>query len=327
MVTPKSYNLSMQITSPTPATQRNRRFERASESVAFQLTARDEDIIRAVGRNRFLSSRQIQALFSGSPQKILRRLNGLYHAGYLDRPRAQLDFYATAGSAPLVYGLADKGARHINARDHETLPEHDWKRKNRAAGRPFIEHTLGIAEFHVDIISATRNRPNIELINAHALIAEFPKAPVTHDKAFMWTTTVRHNDKAASRSVNPDYAFALRSAVIGRRCYLVEIDRGTMPLERAEYDQTSIARKIDTYIHGHAAKLHERQFGWKALRVIFVTDTEQRATNMRTIALANLTKNPSLRRLFYFTHAPAIHGKDMLAHTWIDGNGEPQTLI
>ena len=33
-----------------------------------------------------------------STKKLLERLGALYHNGYLDRPRAQLDYYATAGS-------------------------------------------------------------------------------------------------------------------------------------------------------------------------------------------------------------------------------------
>lgn len=327
MATRKRYNSAMPTATDAPTAKRHHRFARATAPIAFQRTSRDEEIIRAVARNRFLSSRQIQALFSGSTQNILRRLNGLYHAGYLDRPRAQLDYYATAGSSPIIYALADKGARLINSHDTTNLPEYEWKRKNTAAGRPFIEHTLAVANVHVALISATRPRPDIELINANSLVAEFPKPPLSHDRAFAWKTTVRRNDKTFSLSVNPDYAFALRSANIGRRCYLVECDRGTMPIERADYEQTSIARKIDTYIHGHAVKLHEKNFGWKALRILFITDTEARATNMRTMALANLTKNPAVRRLFYFTHTQVLNATDILTHTWIDGNGEPMTLI
>jgi hypothetical protein len=294
----------MQImTAPAPI--RRRRFERAPEPPAFQLTSRDEDIIRAVARNRFLTSRQIQTLFAASTQNIIRRLNGLFHAGYLDRPRAQLDYYTTAGSAPMVYALADKGARLINRRDGATLPEDEWKRKIRAAGRPFIEHTLAIAELHTALVAACQTRPDVELVDAKALIAAFPKPPASHDRAFAWHTTIRRNDMTHKVPVKPDYAFALRSTAIGRRCYLAECDRGTMPIERADFNQTSIARKLIAYIHGHAGRMHETNFGWKAFRVLFITNTEERARNMR-LALADITKAHNVRHLFYFAHADVI---------------------
>src|SRR4051794_30610135 len=99
-----------------PPGRRKPRFERAVERLSFQVTPRDEDIMRAIAQRRFLTSRHIQALVPGSAKGLLLRLHGLYHAGYIDRPRAQLDCYSKTGSSPMVYALADRGARHLNAR-------------------------------------------------------------------------------------------------------------------------------------------------------------------------------------------------------------------
>ena len=95
----------MPATTHSSTNVRKRRYERADEAPSFQLTERDAEIVLAIGRNRFLNSRQIQALVPGSSDKILRRLNGLFHAGYIDRPRAQIDYYSSVGSAPMVYAL------------------------------------------------------------------------------------------------------------------------------------------------------------------------------------------------------------------------------
>ncbi len=314
-------------TTTQPATAvRNRRFERADEAPAFQLTERDAEIILAIWRNRFLNSRQIQALVSGSSDKILRRLNGLFHAGYIDRPRAQIDYYSTVGSAPMVYAISDRGARLLNERYGAALPDADWQHKNRSVGRPFIEHTIAIAETHSALTVGCRARPEIELIDAKTLIAAFPKPPLLPDRAFIWKTEVRRNDVIEPVSVNPDYVFALRSPTISRRCYLVECDRGSMPVERATFKRTSIVRKFAGYIEGYNAKLHERQFGWKAFRILFITNTPERAEHMRA-ALCNLTRATNVRQLFYFTDANALAASDVLAHGWIDGNGQTQTLI
>ena len=88
-------------------------------------------------------------------------------------------------------------------------------------------HELTLQSGHsVGADHASRNRPNIELISADTLIAEFPKAPVTHDKAFMWTTNVRHNGKAASRSVNPVNAGEILHRLAGAKVHQLSKQEG-----------------------------------------------------------------------------------------------------
>ena len=314
-------------TDPPIIKRRRRRFVRTSEPPTIALTSRDDDILRFVAEFDFVNSRQILAMIPGSEDKVLRRLGVLYHDGLLERPRAQIDYYVTEGSSPMVYTATEKAIRHLNTRDGGGLSDYRWKLRDKPVGRPFLEHALAITGIHVALVTGTRARPEVEHINEASLIAAFPIAPQRRDKAFAYRTPVRRNGQQFTISVNPDYSFALQTEAIGQRAYLAEIDRGTMPIERAGYDQTSILRKLDTYIHGHTAKLYEQNFGWKALRYLFVTTNAERATHMRTIALANLTKNPAIRRLFYFTHVGALANSNILDHVWTDGNGDPQTLI
>jgi hypothetical protein len=86
------------------------RFKRSPEPTSLQLTQRDFEIIRLINRYRFLRSSQLATLIAGSSQQIFRRMRLLYHHGYLERPRAQLDYYHQGGSRPIVYGLGSKGA-------------------------------------------------------------------------------------------------------------------------------------------------------------------------------------------------------------------------
>ena len=53
------------------------------------------------------------ALIGGSPQQLLRRLKLLYHHGYLERPRAQIDHYREGGSRHIIYGLGNKGLEFL----------------------------------------------------------------------------------------------------------------------------------------------------------------------------------------------------------------------
>lgn len=88
------------------------RFRRSPSIAPMALTPRDLDIIRAAFRFRFLRSTHLASLFGGSRQVILRRLQLLFHHGYLDRPRAQIDYYRN-GSQPMVYGLGNKGTARV----------------------------------------------------------------------------------------------------------------------------------------------------------------------------------------------------------------------
>jgi hypothetical protein len=86
------------------------RFKRSHSVPSMHLVERDHRIIRLVHRHRFLRSYQIVAIISGSSRQILRRLQLLYHHGYLERPRAQLDYYHQGGSHQMVYGLGARSA-------------------------------------------------------------------------------------------------------------------------------------------------------------------------------------------------------------------------
>jgi len=62
--------------------------------------------------------------------------------------------------------------------------------------------------------------------------------------------------------------------------FMVEIDRGTMPVVRSNFEQTSFERKMRAYLTAHAAKQHEQRFGWKTFRVLTVTTDEYRMQSM-----------------------------------------------
>src|SRR5579863_1722842 len=135
--------------------RRRPRFSRADAPPAFQITDRDAEIIRQVARHRFLRSTHISQLLGASHKKILERLSPLYHAGYLDRPRAQIEYHVRGGgSAPLIYALGNRGAQLLFARDGFGNPEIDWGHKNRETGREFILHTLAVADVRVSLAVA-----------------------------------------------------------------------------------------------------------------------------------------------------------------------------
>src|ERR1039457_6386070 len=127
------------------------RFQRTGLIAPIQITERDGEIIRLVHRYRFLRSPQIVALTGDSSQQLLRRLQLLYHHGFLERPRAQLDYYHKGGSHHMVYGLGSKGAAFLRSDLGPDFGQIRWGEKNRAAGRVFLEHALLVADVMVAI--------------------------------------------------------------------------------------------------------------------------------------------------------------------------------
>jgi DNA-binding Lrp family transcriptional regulator len=311
----------------TKRPQRRPRFRRASKPPAFRLTDDDVGIVRLLARHRFLRSTHIAALVNRSLDRTNDRLSRLFHAGYLDRPRAQLDYYPAAGSAPMVYALADRGARLLIRQDAVDFANVEWSRKNREAGRPFIEHQLEIMDFYVALQCATRGRKDVRLIHPDEIVRTLPDQSFSARNPF--TLRVRLSHKGTMREIGlvPDLVFGLMFPDGSRRCFMVEIDRGTMPIVRTDFDQTSFERKMRAYLTAHAAKQHERHFGWKAFRVVTVTTDRHRMRSMME-ALRGLRVPHSLGpSLFFFAAHDELRASDPIIHKWSDGAGRQVMLI
>src|SRR3954470_12690039 len=249
---------------------RRPRFRRAAEPPPFRLTEDDVEIVRVVARHRLIRSTHIAALVGRSLDRTNDRLLRLFHAGYIDRPRAQLDYYPTFGSAPMIYALADLGVRLLREWDGAEFRNPEWSRKNREAGRPFIEHQIEIVEFEVSMQRAVRMSSDIKLITTDDMIAAAPRRlPVTNP--FSLNAKLSDHGVVRKAAIIPDIVFGLELADGIRRNFMVEIDRGTMPVRRSDSEQTSVERKMRVYLAAHSAKQHRDRFGWANFRVLIVT--------------------------------------------------------
>jgi Replication-relaxation len=303
------------------------RFRRAPEPPAFRLTEDDVTIIRQVARYRFLRSTHIAALIGRSLDRTNERLCRLFHAGYIDRPRAQLDYYPTMGSAPIAYALADRGARLLVACDGLALAHVEWSRKNREAGRPFIEHQLEIVDFRVALQCAADDRSDIELIHADEIIATMPEGARSARDPFAMQVKVSDDGIVRDIGIVPDFVFGIRFPDKSRRCFLVEIDRGTMPIVRANFAQTSFERKMRAYLAAHAARQHEQQFGWKTFRVLTITTDRVRMKSMIEAARRLRAPNGPGASLFFFAVKDALTLADPLSLDWHTGDGRSVRLL
>ena len=309
------------------APTRRPRFRRASEPPAFRLTDDDVEIVRQLARHRFLRSTHIAALVGRSLDRTNDRLSRLFHSGYIDRPRAQLDYYPTAGSAPIAYALADRGARLLIERDGVDFANVEWSRKNRQAGRPFIEHQLEIVDFYVALQRATQARPGLRLIHPAEMVATFPDQTFSERNPFALRVTLSDRGTLHDIGLVPDLVFGLMFPDGSRHSFVVEIDRGTMPIARSDIRQTSFERKMRAYLTAYAAKQHVKHFGWQTFRVLTVTTDQHRARSMKeALRQLHISHSPGASLFFFATRAELCE-IDPLAHTWSDGNGRDARLL
>ncbi len=304
------------------------RRKRSDNPPPFQLTDRDLEILRAVARYRFLNSDHVRRVIDGSNKNIANRLKGLFDHGYLDRPECQYDFYRPGGGSSLaVYALGDKGARILNHYDgFEAGPRVSWAHKNRKVGRPFMEHTLAISEFAIALSIAVAASPVVDLCDGPALLERLPATTRGAAKPYRLSVPVVFQSTRRTIGIEPDYVFSLGFPARGRRGnFLVEIDRGTMPVERSDILQSSMLRKFLAYGSIWRSQLHGQAFGWRSFRVLVVTGTAERAQSMREAL--HRTNGGKGSPLFWFTDWTALKGANTLAHIWIDGEGNERSLM
>jgi hypothetical protein len=268
----------------------------------------------------------ISKLLDAAHKKICERLTPLYHAGYLDRPRSQLDYYVRGGgSAHLIYALGNRGAQLLASRDGFIGAKIDWAQKNKDSGREFIRHTLAVSDLRVELTVSCRSHDGITLMDRDQIFETLPTETRSARNPWAWRVRIQHAGAFKDVGLSPDYTFAIFLPDGRRRPYVVECDRGTMPVERTSLDQTSMLRKFLAYESGRAQELQNRKFGWKNFRVLTITSSSERADHMRAL----ITKTPALKHspLFLFVDHAALTQHDILTLPWRAPSGKSHSLI
>ena len=285
------------------------RFRRADAVPSIEITPRDVEIMRQVNRHRFLRSKHITALVSGSRQQTLRRLQILFHHGYLERPPCQIDYYQRGGSKSMAYGLGNRGAAFLRSNAGIPFGRMEWSGRNRSITRLFLEHALLISDFMVALELACRQKGGLRLL----LDEEIPLPANADDKRtpFHWTVTV---PQFGSIGVIPDRVFTLYKDASGESIlYFFEADRGTMPVKRAGLERSSFQRKLIAYEATWKQAVHRTRFGIRRVRVLTVTSSVEREKHL----IEACERLDCARGMFLFATAPTlIETEDLLSLLW-----------
>lgn len=305
---------------------RRPRFERAPVP-GMILTPRDLDTLRAVYRHRLLRSTHLVAISGGSRQATLRRLQLLFHHGYLDRPPMQLDWYAR-GSEPMVYALGNRGAEVLETESKVRRGGIRWDTKNRNLSRVFLHHTLAVAEVMVAFEVACRGREDVRFIPPEEVLRTAPPDTRRLRLPFRWQVDVREGEKLHRLGVEPDQVFGLRFADAPEdrqiAYFFLEADRSTMPVTRKGLGQTSFRRKLLAYQETWRQGLHKAHLGIPNFRVLTVTTSEERVKHFVEACHSLLGGGSGL---FLFMDRETLGRGDILGHQWLNGRGENVRLV
>jgi DNA-binding Lrp family transcriptional regulator len=275
----------------------------------MRLTERDRRIIRLIHRHRFLRSSQIVELIGGSSQQLLRRLKLLFHHGYLERPRCQIDSYYRPGSRHIIYGLGNKSLAFLKQELNVDFRELSWGEKNRGVGRIFLEHALLVSDVMVSLELASRKHGGIKLLYEDELALRSEREP------FQWRVKTRGGIRLG---VIPDRVFALeyrdQNGRLERVYFFLEADRGTMPVIRSGLTQTSFYRKLIAYEATWTQKIHQRHLGIHRFRVLTVTTVAVRVKSLLE-ACSQLKRGHGL---FLFADRTVLE-KDPFSAVWRRG--------
>lgn len=325
---------------PTEApTHRLPRYVRRPRDIpSFEITERDEEILKIIGRYRIATSAHITALITvtfpgSSEQAVLRRLHLLYHGGYLSRPKAQVEVHkAGGGSKAITYALGNHGADYLAQKFGFRRPSVDFTATARTAVRLALEHSTEITEFVSAIETSCRRRGNLALIPFDEILRTLaPEDTRRSRRPDTWAVAVRWKGQDVVLHTTPDAIFGIcdldRPEGRNRKFYYLEADRGTMPTVRRDLTKTSILRKLVAYGFAHTHRIHERRFSFPNIRTVTVTPGRQRIRNIIDAYREHVAAVAPAGLYLFADRASLSRSADILEFPFLDAAGNQIRLL
>jgi len=228
-----------------------------TDDLPLELQRRDRDILKLIYDYRFIPSPLIQFLISGSDQRILRRLQKLFHHGYLDR-------VIIATNEPFVYALGNKGADELAQFYGIDRGKIDWTTKNREAKERYLDHTLMITRFRATLTLALQNNPDTRILSW------VPEGELKDE------VMIQGEGQQRMRApLIPDAFFTLEDQG-GEMYFFLEADQSTMTNQR-------YLMKMKAYFQYWKQGKHKEKHNIESFRVLTITKSEARKENLRKI--------------------------------------------
>lgn len=225
--------------------------------MVIRLNDRDREIIRAVNDCRVLQTRQIQALFFGSPKPAYGRLKLLNDNGYLERHYISQVAAAPAAST-IIYTISKLGAEVLAATYDYTSEDFNFATKHLLNVEK-LPHLLAVNDVRIAITRGAKQAGLrlVEWIDEFAFRAQ-PD----------YVNLRESGGRQRRKPVYPDGYFVLKVPKGEVRCF-VEVDRGTEGLAQFK-------SQMEIYQEYMLSGRYTQRFKSKSLRILIVSTSSQR---------------------------------------------------
>lgn len=273
---------------------REPRFVRSDTFPPLAITERDFRILSVIERHRFARSDHVRTAVGGSCQHLTRRLGRLYHAGLLERPRAQL-LIRDRPNAHLAYCVTPAGQSFLRERG---LPTYASPPRSRGETMALsLSHSLRVTDV---MLALERAASASDATFLHRDAWGKDSEENAHLLQMRWSVTIRYDGKRVRCAVLPDGAFALEYSGI-RSYFFVEVDRGTMPVSRGSPEQTSFRRKVLAYKATRDAGVLWKRHEITGFRVLVLAENPRRLSALRSAAASCFQRGDSTMLCFALT--------------------------
>lgn len=259
---------------------------------AVLLSARDIEILKLLNRYRYLRSNFIRAFFPNSDRgDLLDRLGDLFHEQpWVDRPRQQ---FRWSPRGPVrhhtIYEITPLGRQVL--RYQGITPLLADKLAGSIGVTRHFPHALMVCDLLASIELGCREK-GIRFISWEEILNKAPCRD--HKNPFK----IPINQKL--KAIVPDALFGLEYPNKTYRFFVLEADRGTMPIYRNNLNQTSYTKKLLQYREILSKKIYKSHFGIPNLYVLNVTTSEERMNHM--IEALNQITSSKGNSVFLFKH-------------------------
>lgn len=250
----------------------------------FSLTFDDIDLLILIGRNGVVDAGQLSQATGRNIISVRRRLKYLFQHCYVGRPVSQKQtpaFMEEGDGRATMYVLKPRGVKAVAEGRGLMLRGYA-----NDAGLSALLHERACSEFMLRLSGSGDGRPR--------LIWRDELAPLLREHedrdGDRWKVNVLYKGKNYAIWVRPDQVFSLvdlskieESGEDAAKFYILERDRGTMPLKRKYLSQSSIFRKFLAYSETYKTKKHTACLGFPNVRFLFLANSAQRAEGMRKL--------------------------------------------
>ena len=151
------------------------------------------------------------------------------------------------------------------------------------------------------------------------ILEDAPKSK--RDRLVRLEASIRIGGVLKKNAVVPDALFGLRLNDEEESYFMLEVDRGEMPVERFKNTQrTYFAKKMLTYYQANRQQRHVHDLGIENFRVLTVTTDRTRVVKMLE-ALNTITGGKG-SNIFLFVDQATLADSNPLTVKWLSGKGE-----